>query len=137
MKKKLTLFFILACLMLVSLPVLAAEDDIKDLLNQTAGEGGAGYNTEDELAKTGLASVAGLIARMFISFLGVVFMAYIIYGGFLWMTASGNEERVSKARKIIRDGVIGLVVVLSAAGIYIFVINVLLFGETGPGGFGY
>ena|SRR3989338_539607 len=122
------------CLLVAALPLvsLAQDDDLQGLLNQ-AGEG-AGYNTDPELAQTGIASVAGSVARMFISIMGVLFMAYIIYGGFLWMTAAGNEERVSKARKIIRDGIIGVIVILSAAGIYVFVLNVLLGNGTSPGG---
>lgn len=128
MKKTILKLTGLTCLLIVSLPLaaLAAQADLSDLLNQAAGREGAGFNTDQELAKTGLASLAGSVARAVISFLGVVFMAYIIYGGFLWMTAAGNEEHVSKARKIIRDGIIGLIVVLSAAGIYVLVINVLL-----------
>lgn len=124
MKKIMLKTTVVICLLLVALPLISFAQDqgsLKGLLNQ-AGEG-AGYNTDEELAQTGIAQVAGSVARMFISLLGVLFMAYTIYGGFLWMTAAGNEEQVSKARKIIRDGVIGLIVVLSAAGIYVLVMQ--------------
>ena len=124
MKKIILRLTLTMCLLLATLPLVSlaeAPGSLGNLLNQ-AGEG-AGYNTDPELARTGVAMVAGSVARVFISLLGVIFMAYIIYGGFLWMTAAGNEERVSKARKIIRDGVIGIVVILSAAGIYVLVLK--------------
>ncbi|MEK7538198.1 MAG: hypothetical protein AAB619_04480, partial [Patescibacteria group bacterium] len=45
----------------------------------------------------------------------------IIYGGFTWLTAAGNEENVEKAKRIISAAVIGLIVILLAWAIVIFV----------------
>lgn len=45
---------------------------------------------------------------------------FLIYGGFLFVTASGNEEQLVKARSIIRYAVVGLVVALLAQGIIAF-----------------
>lgn len=127
-QKKLLLALVLM-LLLTPLSFLQAQNDMVDLLNEAAGTEGAGYNTDPELAQTGLAEIVGSMAGVFISLMGVIFMAYVIYGGFLWMTAGGNEDSVSKAKKIIRDGVIGIIVVLAAGGIYLLVVNVLLSGE--------
>ena len=44
---------------------------------------------------------------------------------FKWMTAGGNEEKASEARKLIISGVIGLVIILAAFGIATFVLNSL------------
>ncbi len=49
-----------------------------------------------------------------LSFVGVVFLVLLIWGGFLWMTSGGNEESVKKARTVVVSAVIGLVIVLSA-----------------------
>ena len=49
----------------------------------------------------------------------------IVYGGFLWMTAAGNDDAVSKAKKIMIAGVIGLVIVLSAFAIASYVVEQL------------
>lgn len=55
------------------------------------------------------------------SLLGIIFLILIIYGGFVWMMARGNEEEVKKAQKIIERAVIGLVVVLLSVSIaYLF-----------------
>jgi len=44
--------------------------------------------------------------------LGLAAVIMIIYGGVIWMTAAGNEERVTKAKKILKYAVIGLVIIL-------------------------
>ncbi len=66
------------------------------------------------------------IITVLLGFLGVVFFVLMIYGGSLWMDARGNEETTTKAKKIITDAVIGLLVIASAymityyVGAYVF-----------------
>lgn len=54
--------------------------------------------------------------------LGLIAVIIILYGGFLWMTSAGNEEKISKAKKILTYSIIGLVVILTSMIIvrYIF-----------------
>lgn len=63
-----------------------------------------------------------------LGFLGVIFILLIIYAGFLWMTAAGNEEKVEKAKKIISRAAIGLAIVLIALAVTYFVFGVILSG---------
>ena len=58
-----------------------------------------------------------------LGFLGLVAVILIIYGGFTWMTSAGNEEKVKKAKEIIKASVIGLVIVMAAWMIVTFVIE--------------
>ena len=44
--------------------------------------------------------------------LGLIAVVMIIYGGFTWMTAAGNEERITKAKGVLKAAIIGLVVIL-------------------------
>jgi hypothetical protein len=53
-------------------------------------------------------------------------------GGFEWMTAGGNEEKTTEARKRIIAGVIGLAIILSAYAIAQFVLRSLS-AATGTG----
>lgn len=87
------------------------------------------------LGTTDIRVTAARIIRNFMGLLGILAVVLIMYGGFLWMTASGNEEQVEKARKVIISAVIGLAIVLSAYAIAQFVMNSLL-SATGatPGG---
>ncbi|MEI7620712.1 MAG: hypothetical protein WCJ57_04060 [Candidatus Falkowbacteria bacterium] len=61
-----------------------------------------------------------------LSFLGVIFLLLMIYGGILWMTARGNEKTVDQAKNIIFDAIIGLVIVASAYAITYFVASVFV-----------
>lgn len=58
-----------------------------------------------------------------LSFVGVLFMLLMIYGGFIWMTARGNESETARAKKIITAGVIGVIVVFGAYAISYFIVN--------------
>lgn len=67
--------------------------------------------------------VAVNIVRYLMTFLGIIAVVIILYGGFKWMTAAGNEDDVATAKKIIAAGAIGLVVILSAFAIVTFVLD--------------
>ena len=41
------------------------------------------------------------------------------------MTAKGNEEQVSKSKNLIRDAIIGIIIVLAAYVISYFVVDAL------------
>jgi len=73
----------------------------------------AGYKESEKNPFTPIGKVIGAI----LNFLGVIFLILMIYGGFMWMTAAGNEEQVGKAQKIITAAIIGLVIVASAYAI--------------------
>lgn len=64
------------------------------------------------------------IVKYLMTFLGIIAVVVILIGGFKWMTAAGNEDQVSQAKKMIIAGAIGLVVILSAFAIVTFVINI-------------
>lgn len=73
--------------------------------------------------------VAQLI-NIVLTLLGIVAVVIVLLGGFKWMTAAGNEEKVSEAKKLLGAGVIGLVIILAAWGISRFILNELM-GATG------
>ncbi|MDD5110728.1 MAG: pilin [Patescibacteria group bacterium] len=68
----------------------------------------------------------GTVLTSLFSLLGVVFLVLIIYGGFLWMTARGNESQIEKAKKIITSASIGLGVVLGSYLITLIVVQLLI-----------
>ncbi|MDD3285718.1 MAG: pilin [Patescibacteria group bacterium] len=79
----------------------------------------AGYTTTDT-------SVNGYIAQIItviLSLVGVVFLGFAIYAGIVWMTAQGNEEKVSKAKEILTESIIGIIIVLAAYAISYFVLK--------------
>ncbi len=75
-----------------------------------------------------LPTILGNLVRTALGLLGVILVLLIIYSGYLWMTASGNEEQVTKAKKMITNAVIGMVITLAAYAITGFVVNAVLTG---------
>lgn len=78
------------------------------------------------LGSKDLQSTIGGLIRVFMGLLGTVAVVIILIGGFMWMTAGGNEEKVEKAKKMIGAGVIGLAIILAAYSITQFVITSLV-----------
>ena len=66
------------------------------------------------------------IIRIALSLLGTIFLAIVLYGGFLWMTAGGNDEKIGEAKSWIYSGVVGLAIILSAYGVTTFVLRNLV-----------
>lgn len=94
---------------------LEAEDILGDSFGETAGLGQADLKD----------SIAGII-RVVLGFLGVVAVVIVLMGGFKWMTASGSDEKVEEAKRLLLAGVIGLAIILSAYAITSFVVASLI-----------
>jgi hypothetical protein len=71
------------------------------------------------------------IITMILSLLAIVFIILMIYSGFQWMTAGGNEEQVKKAQSRIKNAVIGLVIIVLAYGITALVFRSLPYAGGG------
>ena len=65
----------------------------------------------------------GSIVNSVLGLVGIVFFILLIYGGYLWMTAQGEESQVEKSKNIIKSAIIGLVVTMSAFAISVFVMS--------------
>jgi hypothetical protein len=79
----------------------------------------AGYNKALR-EKTTIDFIGNIITAL-LSFIGIVFLGYMIYAGYLWMIARGDEQKVTKAKGMIEQAIIGLVIVFSAYAITEFV----------------
>ncbi len=67
----------------------------------------------------------GRIVNIALGFLGVIAVGFIAYAGFIWLTSNGNEEKIETAKKILKNGIIGLVIILASWGIATFLISKL------------
>jgi len=92
-----------------------------DIVKEIAGQEGAGYDTDQTVD-----SITATVISVALSFVGVIFLILMVFGGYEWMTASGKEEKVERAKKIIQAAILGLIVIAIAAGISYFVVNNLL-----------
>jgi hypothetical protein len=81
---------------------------------------------------TDLIVIIGRIINVFLGTLGVVFLGLMLYAGFLWMTSGGDDENVKKAKSMIQNAIIGLLIIMSSWAITYFIIKALT-GATGGG----
>ena len=118
MNKKYVFALILFSLLMLPMAPLAHASTASDIRTLT------GINDADlGLGRQGLETTIQDIIGIILGFLGLIAVVIILIGGFMWMTAGGNEERVKKGRQFIINGVIGLVIILAAYAIAKFVIE--------------
>lgn len=70
--------------------------------------------------------VVGQLISYLMGAMAVVFFVLMVYGGWLWLTASGNEEQITKAKKLITEAIIGLAIIFAAYAITYFVVSKVL-----------
>lgn len=118
----LNLMLILTCLQIFLFPMsLTAQASPFSLDEQEGFESGEMSDTYGGSGETDIRTIIIDIVVLAISFLAIIFLIMIIWGGFQWMTAQGNQERVEQAKNTIKNGVIGVIVVLAAGSITYFI----------------
>jgi len=105
-------------------------DDITNSAQQTGTGSGITKNAEYQDIRI----TAANIIKEAMTLLGFLTVLLILYAGFLWMTAAGNEEKVATAKKILTNAVIGLVIIMCAYAIAYFVISRLTLASSSAAG---
>lgn len=102
----------------VSMFFLAAKNAfaIKTGLETTAKTAGLDTSVSIE-------GITGSLISQALGFVGIIFLVLMIVGGLMWMTAGGNEEKVTKAKNLIKGAVIGLIIVFSSFYITEFILK--------------
>ena len=117
MKKYKNYLVSLAILGILLMPVFAFAEDL---------DVGANYASNIGLGDKDPREIAASVINVSLGFLSIVAVIIILFGGFKWMTAAGNDDKVDEAKKLITAGIIGLIIILAAWGIAKFVIDKLL-----------
>ena len=68
----------------------------------------------------------GNLVRTFIGLLGIIFLLLVVYAGVLWLTAQGDDEKVTHAKDLLKNAVIGLIIITVAYALTGFIINAVL-----------
>lgn len=105
----------------LSLPVTATAAE-SHIFN--AG-GGIGTEIESEtgLGNTNPATATGVVINIVLSFLLMITLVLFIYAGVTWMTAAGNEEKISQAQGILKAAVVGILIILLSASLARFIVS--------------
>lgn len=105
---------------------VSAEDPLSpDTEIQTYAQDGTFLASAGISDNTSVGSVVGTIIKTVLGLLAIIFIVLLVYAGFQWMTAEGNEEKVTKAKDTIVRAIIGLVIVIAAYSITYFVFQKL------------
>jgi hypothetical protein len=69
-----------------------------------------------------ITQIVGQLIKTALSLIGALTLVLIIYAGFLWMTSQGEVEKTKKAKGILGNAVIGLIIIFGAYSLtdYIF-----------------
>lgn len=63
--------------------------------------------------------------QLILSLTGIVAVAFLVYGGFVYMTSGGNEDNAERGKKTVTNAIIGLVIIILSYSIVTVVINAL------------
>ncbi len=91
---------------------------------------GVGCASVPGLGSTDIRQTIANVIGIALTLVGTVVVVIIIWAGFRWMTAGGNEEQVGMAKKQLGQAVIGLAIILMAYSITQFVTTSLLKATT-------
>ncbi|MCI0479222.1 pilin [Candidatus Uhrbacteria bacterium] len=101
---------------------LAATNPFNTAQNLAGNVGNAAGVGEQKSLET----IVGGIINVILGFLGIVLLGYMLYAGFLWMTAGGDDKKVGDAKSMIKNALIGLVIIVAAFAISSFVLGSLV-----------
>lgn len=81
----------------------------------------AGLSSEESLSER-----VGYVIHALLGLVGVIFLILIIYAGLLWMTAMGDAAKAQKARQMILNAILGLIVVIGAYALTDFILEAVI-----------
>ncbi len=94
--------------------ILGPKSETKTLLDKFEPGGYGAITAPGALAYDIIASVLGL--------LGVLCVIMMMYGGFLWITAAGEEDKAKKGTTILFQSVVGVIIIFAAYTVTYFVL---------------
>ncbi|PIR74594.1 MAG: hypothetical protein COU35_01805 [Candidatus Magasanikbacteria bacterium CG10_big_fil_rev_8_21_14_0_10_47_10] len=112
------LFLIAAIFIFVRPSMVSAQANVGDTFGVgTVDQSGLALGSQDIRL-----TIAGII-RAFLGLLGIIAVVIVIYGGFVYMTSGGSEDKIAQAKKILINGAIGLFIIMSSFAITQFFIS--------------
>lgn len=82
--------------------------------------------TPTGISEGNISVAAGSVVKGITASMGIVFFILMVYSGIVWMTARGEEDRVTKARETIIAATIGLAIVVSAYAVTQLVVDKII-----------
>lgn len=112
-------------LMVPALQVSAQDYDPRNTFKLDDAQDELQLPGSSDLDEEGVRDTVANIIQILLGFIGLIAVLIILYGGFIWMTSAGNEDKVTKARATITAGIIGLAIIIVAYALTSFVVNIV------------
>lgn len=114
--KILSLFFITSMVFGIFYSVIAAEPSTTTPSSSSSSSKTKTYEAQikSPIGEVTAGELIGRIVEYLMGLVGVIAVLMLIWGGVMYMTSAGNEEKINTAKKIITGAIIGLVVALLA-----------------------
>ncbi|MEW6408022.1 MAG: Mbov_0395 family pilin-like conjugal transfer protein [Patescibacteria group bacterium] len=119
MKNKKSIFFLFALFVILLFCYFVILPNVLAQYGLEKAEGITG------IAKGTIPEYVGGIINAVVGILGVILVVLIIYGGVMYMTSAGSEEKTKSARNILTYAIIGVVIVFASYIISKFVLSAL------------
>jgi len=100
-------------------PVGGGLEASQSRLVEIGAETGIGAKGQD------LPELIGNLISIILGVVGIVLVIYIVQAGVMYMTAGGDDKKVGEAKTMIKNAVIGIVLIVAAYSISSFVINAI------------
>lgn len=113
-KKRVLAFIFLTAFSLMSIISLLPARADETLINSQTGLTNVGQMAYGKKTPTDIRITVARIISIVLGFVGVIFLALTVFAGFKYMTSGGNEEKAKEAVGLLRNAVIGLVIILAA-----------------------
>lgn len=120
-------FFPLTLLFFPALTFAQTQSGVTDKILKNLGSAaqspfGAEASGESSVS---IGVLVGRLLEAVLGFTGIIALVILIYGGFLWLTARGNEDQVTSAKKYIQNAVIGIIIIVSAFSLTYYLTEVV------------
>lgn len=121
-------FLIIAIIGIISLPMITMAQVTNDTGNAAIRQlnVGAGFEEGEDVVPNSPGQIVVRIIKVVLSILGMLFTVLMVYAGFLYLTARGEEDQVTKAKNTIKAAIIGLIIIILSYAITSFVGNSLI-----------
>lgn len=109
-------------------PAFAESKSTDDLILKNLGKAAqAPFNADPSGAdpKKTPGQIIGTLVKAVLAFTGTVAFLIFLYGGFMWMTARGNDEQVKKAKQYLTNGIVGTIVIILAYSVTYYITDIL------------
>lgn len=108
-------FFLLSQIILIQFSSPSPAQAASNLWQMQTGVNEVGQEAfGDSTPKYDIRVIVANVVKIFLGFLGIVFLVLLITAGYKYMMAGGDEEKIREAIGQIKNAVIGLIIIMAS-----------------------